>query len=62
MPRDSIKASLLPEFIRKRIEQACEEALHPKGMSTHDGMARIHVSDVQRLLKIIDVLSDAGNP
>src|SRR3990167_1656835 len=47
---------LLPAFIRKRIESAIEDALHPKGMSTHSGMALVHVADIQRLLKVIDAL------
>lgn len=48
--------ALLPEFIRVRVEQAVEDAIHPKGMSTHNGMARVQAADVQRLLAVIDAL------
>lgn len=44
----------LPAFIRKDVERAIEDALHPKGMSTHDGKARIGVDRLQYLLRMID--------
>ena len=44
----------LPEFIRRDVERAIEDALHPKGMSTHDGKARIGVDRLQYLLRMID--------
>ena len=49
--------SLLPTFLRKRIEMACDNAENPKGMSVHDGMARIHAADIRRLLLVIDHLA-----
>lgn len=50
----SIAPTDLPGFMRKRIEQACEDAEHPKGMSTHNGMARVHAADIRRLLTLLD--------
>ena len=43
-----------PSFMRKRIEQAMEDAIHPKGMSVHDGKAKVLVSDLHRMLLVID--------
>lgn len=50
--------SKLPAFIRRDVERAIEDALHPKGMSTHDGKARIGVDRLQYLLRIIDGTQD----
>ena len=54
------EAEMLPDFIRKRIERSCDEAEHPAGMSVHDGVARIHASDIRRLLAIIDAYLSRG--
>ena len=43
-----------PSFMRNRIEQAMEDAINPKGMSVHDGKARVLASDLHRMLLIID--------
>ena len=43
-----------PSFMRKRIEQAMEDAIHPKGMSVHDGKAKVLASDLHRMLLVID--------
>lgn len=48
----------IPDFMRKRMERAIEEALHPKGMSTHDGYARIQASDVQRLFAALQEVAE----
>lgn len=47
---------LLPESIRRRIEQACEDVENPTGMSTNDGRGRFSSSDVRRLLALVDHL------
>lgn len=51
-------SAAFPGFMRERIERAIDEALHPKGASTHSGMAKVHVADIQRLLLIIDKISE----
>ena len=43
-----------PSFMRKRIEQAMEDAINPKGMSVHDGKATVLASDLHRMLLVID--------
>jgi hypothetical protein len=43
-----------PSFMRKRIEQAMEDAIHPQGMSVHDGKATVYASDLHRMLLVID--------
>lgn len=40
----------VPDFIVKRIEREIESAKNPKGMGVHDGMARVHYTDLIRLL------------
>jgi hypothetical protein len=45
---------LFPSFMRKRIEQAMDLAINPKGMSVHDGKTTVLVSDLHRMLLIID--------
>lgn len=57
---DNTKA--LPTFLRKEIERAIDEALHPKGMSTHDGKVRIGADRLQYLLAYIDRLAAAPTP
>ena len=49
-------SSLFPEFMRKRVEQEIEDAIHPKGMSTHNGRTRILAADAQRMLQVLDLL------
>ena len=49
--------SLIPTFLRKRIEMACDYAENPKGMGVHDGMALFHAADIRRLLLVIDHLA-----
>ena len=44
----------LPDFIRRRLDRAIQDAYHPSGMSVHDGKARVDAADIERLLKIID--------
>jgi hypothetical protein len=51
----------LPAFIRRDVERAIEDALHPRGMSTHDGKARIGVDRLQYLMRMIDGTQD-GTP
>jgi hypothetical protein len=48
----------LPAFIRRDVERAIEDALHPRGMSTHDGKARIGVDRLQYLMRMIDGTQD----
>ena len=43
-----------PSFMRKRIEQALTDAINPKGMSVHDGKVKVLVSDLHRMLLVID--------
>lgn len=43
-----------PSFMRKRIEQAMEDAIHPTGMSVHDGKVKVLVSDLHRMLLVVD--------
>lgn len=43
-----------PSFMRRRIEQAMEDAIHPTGMSVHDGKAKVLASDLHRMLLVID--------
>lgn len=52
----ALKMSLIPPSIRRRIERACDEAEHPKGMSPHTGIARIESSHIRLLLTAIDAL------
>jgi hypothetical protein len=44
----------LPDFIRRRIEEAIRVAVNPPGMSVHDGKARVHSSDLSYMLHLID--------
>jgi hypothetical protein len=53
------QAEALPDFIRRRIEQAINESSHPKGMSLHDGKVRVLGSDLAYLLRWIDRASAA---
>ena len=46
-----------PSFMRKRIEQALKDAIHPTGMSVHDGKVKVLVSDLHRMLLVIDSTS-----
>lgn len=46
----------LPAFIRRDVERAIEDALHPAGISTHDGKARIGVDRLQYLMRMVDGL------
>jgi hypothetical protein len=43
-----------PSFMRKRVEQALKDAIHPTGMSVHDGKVKVLVSDLSRMLLVID--------
>lgn len=43
-----------PSFMRKRIEEAMDLAIKPKGMSVHDGKVKVLVSDLSRMLLVID--------
>lgn len=43
-----------PSFMRRRIEEAMDLAINPKGMSVHDGKATVLVSDLHRMLLVID--------
>lgn len=47
----------LPAFIRRDVEQAIRSAEHPKGMSTHDGKARIGADRLRYMLRLIDAMS-----
>jgi hypothetical protein len=40
--------------MRRRIEEAMEDAIHPTGMSVHNGKANVRVSDLHRMLLVID--------
>ena len=52
-----------PYFMRKRIEQALKDAIHPTGMSVHDGKVKVLVSDLHRMLLVIDsVLAQPEHP
>ena len=44
-----------PSFMRKRIEEAIDNAINPKGMSTHSGKATVLASDLQRMLLVVDL-------
>lgn len=57
MSNEAMKQAInyFPSFMRKRIEQAIDSALHPKGMSVHDGKATVYASDLQRMLLVVDL-------
>jgi len=44
-----------PSFMRRRIEEAIDLAINPKGMSVHDGKATVYASDLQRMIAVIDL-------
>lgn len=44
-----------PSFMRKRIEEAIDLAINPKGMSVHDGKATVYAADLQRMIAVIDL-------
>lgn len=44
--------TLIPDSMRRTIEQAIHQAVNPTGMSVHDGMVRLPVDYVQRLLTL----------
>jgi hypothetical protein len=44
-----------PSFMRRRIEEAIDSAINPKGMSVHDGKATVYASDLQRMLLVVDL-------
>jgi hypothetical protein len=46
----------LPGFIRRDVERAMDEAIHPKGMSVHDGKASIGADRLNLMLCLIDRL------
>lgn len=47
-------SNALPDFIRRRIEQAIHASANPKGMGVHDGTVRVHGADLAYMLKVID--------
>lgn len=49
-PAPARSGEAVPDFIIKRIEREIESAKNPKGMGVHDGMARVHYTDLIRLL------------
>jgi hypothetical protein len=55
---DESSTQKLPEFIRRDVERAIEEAIHPKGMSTGDGKARIGADRLLYLVRMIDRAAD----
>jgi len=44
-----------PSFMRKRIEEAIDDAINPQGMSVHDGKATVYAADLQRMLLVVDL-------
>jgi len=44
-----------PSFMRKRVEQAIDNSINPKGMSTHDSKAKVLISDLKLMLLIADL-------
>lgn len=50
----------LPDFIRRRIEQAIQASANPAGMGIHDGTVRVHGADLAYMLKLIDKLEGIG--
>jgi hypothetical protein len=48
--------------MRREIERAIDEAVNPKSMSTHSGMARINAATLQRLLAIADATETLPRP
>ena len=40
----------IPESVLREIERAIQEAEFPRGMSVHDGKAKVHSSHLRRLL------------
>ena len=36
----------------KLVERSIDEALHPKGMSTHDGMVKLSANHIQHILAV----------
>ncbi len=59
VPTPTAADAAIPGFLRRRLEMAIEDAINPKGMSVHDGKARVHSSDIAYLLKKIDALATA---
>ena len=47
-------AVLFPSFMRKRVQEAMDNAIHPTGMSVHDFKAKVLLSDLHRMLLVID--------
>jgi hypothetical protein len=52
--QDAEDAARLNGYIRREVERAIDEAVNPKGMAVHNGMARIGADKLQYLLKFID--------
>ena len=52
-PAAGEQGSAIPSFMQHEIDQAIESALHPKGMSVHDGKVVIQVTTLQYLMRMI---------
>lgn len=61
-PAPSPEIPALLECHRRECERAIEAAAHPKGMSVHDGKARIDASILQRLLLIAETRQQPPQP
>lgn len=48
--------SLIPDYMRRDLEADIYSALHPQGMSVHDGRGVFDARYVARLLAIVDKL------
>jgi hypothetical protein len=49
----------LPDFIRREVERAIDDAINPNGMSVHDGKATIGADKLQYMLRVIDAAPPA---
>jgi phytoene/squalene synthetase len=45
---------MLDDYTRAQVNRAIEDALRPRGMSTHSGKASIDAATLQRLVTMID--------
>jgi hypothetical protein len=52
----------LPDFIRREVERAIDDAINPNGMSVHDGKATIGADKLQYMLRVIDAAPLSGKP
>ena len=50
---------MLDDYTRAHVNRAIEDALHPRGMSIHNGKTSIDAATLQRLVAMIDRSAEA---